>query len=160
ARREGVTPFMLLLAVFQALLRRLSGQDDVSVGTPISGRHRVELEPLIGFFLNTLVFRVDQPGDPSFRALLARVRALCLEAFSHQDLPFERLVDELQPKRSLSHSPLFQVHFVLLHEARDQVPVAGAGTSPHVSSAKFDLTLAVRVDGEDRISGGLTYKSD
>ncbi|HYG64762.1 MAG TPA: amino acid adenylation domain-containing protein, partial [Thermoanaerobaculia bacterium] len=160
-RRAGATPFMAALAVFQGLLRRITGQRDVSVGTPVSGRHHVELEALIGFFLNTLVIRVDLPGDPVFAGLLERVRDLCLEAYAHQDLPFERLVDELQPRRSLSHSPLFQVLFVLQHEA----PVSAAGEpgwSPWISEpavAKFDLTLSLAV-GERGIQGSLEYNTD
>ncbi|RMF36691.1 MAG: non-ribosomal peptide synthetase, partial [Chloroflexi bacterium] len=112
-RREGVTPFMLLLAAFQTLLHRYTGQDDISVGTPIANRNRAEIEGLIGYFANTLVLRTDLSGDPPFRELLKRVREVALGAYAHQDLPFEMLVDALQPERDLSHTPLFQVMFVL-----------------------------------------------
>src|SRR5262249_1455111 len=112
-RREGATLFMTLLAAFQTLLARYSGQHDIVVGTPITNRTHQELEGLIGFFLNTLALRVDLSGDPRFTELLSRVREMSLGAYAHQDLPFEKLVDELQPQRSLSYSPLFQVMFTL-----------------------------------------------
>ncbi len=113
SRQEGVTPFMTLLAAFHALLSRYSGQTDLVVGSPIAGRNRREVEGLIGFFANTLALRVDASGEVSFRELLGRVREVCLGAYAHQDLPFEQLVDALQPVRDLSRSPLFQVMFVL-----------------------------------------------
>jgi hypothetical protein len=124
SRKEGGTLFMTMLAAFQLLLARWSGQRDVVVGAPIAGRTHVELEGLIGFFVNTLVMRTSLSGNPSFQELLARVRDTALDAYSNQELPFERLVEELQPERSLNYNPLFQVLF------RWRTPVAAIGSSP------------------------------
>src|SRR5262249_31008081 len=121
ALREGVTPFMLLLAAFQTLLARYSGQDDIVVGSPTAGRDRAEVEGLIGFFVNLLVMRSDLSGDPTFRELLGRVKETCLAAYAHGALPYEKLVDELQPERSLSRDPLFQVTFAL-HKSLHELP--------------------------------------
>ncbi|HYH80070.1 MAG TPA: amino acid adenylation domain-containing protein, partial [Longimicrobium sp.] len=144
-RGEGATLFMTLLSAFQVLLGRYGGSEDVVVGSPISGRTRREVEDLIGLFLNTLVLRTDLSGNPSFREVLRRVREMTVGAFEHQEIPFERLVTELQPGRSLSYSPLFQVMFVLQEAERSESSAGnlelrgmGAGSS---GTSKFDLTL-------------------
>src|SRR5262249_6534633 len=113
SRREGVTLYMTLLAILQTLLWRYSGQEDIAVRTPIANRRRGELESLIGFFVNTLVLRTDVSGNPTFRELVQQVRETALGAYAHQDVPFEMLVEVLQPERSMSYTPLFQVLFVL-----------------------------------------------
>ena len=146
-RREGATLFMTLLAAFQVLLHRYSGQEDIAVGTPIAGRGRTELEGLIGFFANTLVLRSDLSGNPGFRELLARVRESALGAYTHQDLPFEKLVEELAPERDLSRNPLFQVMFALAERAGSALALEGVQVSRlplQTLSAKFDLSLSVR----------------
>nr|WP_244224482.1 non-ribosomal peptide synthetase [Corallococcus sicarius] len=161
-RREGVTPFMVLLAAFQAVLARYSGQDDVSIGSPIAGRTRAETEGLIGFFVNTLVLRTRLDGHPSFRELLARVREVTLGAYAHQDVPFEKLVEELRPERSLSHAPLFQVMLTFdstpkaVEQARSGLTLQPVEVEHRV--ARFDLTLGF-VDGEDGLTGGLEYST-
>jgi amino acid adenylation domain-containing protein len=140
----GATLYMTLLAAFQALLHRYSGQDDFAIGTPIAGRTRLELEPLIGCFVNTLALRAELAGNPGFRELLARVRLAAIDAYAHQDLPFEKLVEELQPRRGPARSPIFQVMFAL------QNAPAPALESPELAlrplptappAAKFELTL-------------------
>ncbi|MFL5540511.1 MAG: non-ribosomal peptide synthase/polyketide synthase [Longimicrobiaceae bacterium] len=162
ARREGATLFMTMLAAWQALLAKYAGQDDVVVGTPIAGRMRPEVEGLVGFFANTLALRGDLSGDPTFRALLARVRETTLGAYAHQEIPFEKLVDELQPERSLSHNPLFQAVFAL-----DNAPAAAPAvpglemTREDVlkGTAKFDLSLLLR-ERDGGVEGWLEYATD
>ncbi|HEX8276905.1 MAG TPA: amino acid adenylation domain-containing protein [Longimicrobiaceae bacterium] len=144
ATAEGATLFMLLLAAWQTLLLRYTGQDDLVVGTPIANRTRKEIEPLIGFFVNTLVLRGDLSGDPPFRELLRRVRETTLGAYAHQDLPFERLVEELQPERDLSRNPLFQVLFALQNAPEEHLELAGLKLTwqwVDSTTAKFDLML-------------------
>ncbi|HEV2736351.1 MAG TPA: amino acid adenylation domain-containing protein, partial [Longimicrobiaceae bacterium] len=161
-RRENATLFMTLLAGWQALLGRWSGRDDVVAGTAIAGRTRAELEGLIGFFVNSLVLRADLSGDPGFRGLLGRVRETTLGAFAHQDLPFERLVEELAPERSLTHNPLFQVMFALQNMERGVPALGDLETEPLAggdTGAKFDLGVALWEDGE-RILGRIDYRTD
>jgi len=134
SRRFGVTQFMTLLAGFQALLSRYSGQDDIVVGAPIANRNRGEVEGLIGFFANTLALRTSLRGDPTFRDLLERVKNTALGAYAHQDMPFERLVEDLRPERSLSHNPLFQVLFSLQNAPRGRGNLADSNSSHWVAS--------------------------
>lgn len=161
SRREGVTLFMTTLAAFKALLYRYSGQEDIVVGSPIAGRNRTELEALIGFFVNTLVLRTRFDGRLSFRELLRRVQKVALEAYAHQDLPFEMLVEELQPARDLSRNPMFQVMFQLVTAAGGQ-PEADATGLPlevTVETAKFDLTVTLSDTGGS-LTGSLEYNTD
>ncbi len=144
SRSEGVTLFMTLLAAFKTLLYRYTGQEDIIVGSPIANRNRVETEGLIGFFVNTLVLRTDLSGDPGFRELLSRVRQVTLDGYDHQDLPFEKLVEELQPVRDMSYSPLFQVAFALQNIELPSLELPGLTLSPvpiDPGTSKFDLTL-------------------
>lgn len=144
--REGTTLFMALLAVFQVLLHRYSGQDDILVASPIAGRRPTEIEPLIGFFVNMLVLRTDLSGDPTFLDLLKRVRETTLEAYDHQDLPFEKLVEELHPERSLNHSPLFQVSLAFQNAEAQTLQLSGLTIEPleiDTGTAKLDLLLSI-----------------
>ncbi|HKH48745.1 MAG TPA: amino acid adenylation domain-containing protein, partial [Thermoanaerobaculia bacterium] len=161
-RGERATLFMTLLAVFEVLLHRLSGQDDLLVGTPVANRNHSELEALIGVFVNTLVLRTDASGEPTFRELLARVREVALGAYAHQDLPFEKLVDALQVERDLSHTPLFQVAFVLQNAPLEVLELEQLSMRPleiDPGSAKFDLTLALSDRGA-ALQGWLEYNTD
>ena len=147
SQEQGCTLFMTLLAAFDTLLYRYTEQEDILVGTPIANRNRGEIEGLIGFFVNTLVLRTDLSGNPSFSELLTRVRQMAMEAYSHQDLPFEMLVETLQPERDLSHAPLFQVDFLLQNDPLSQVELTGLTVTPlpiESATAKFDLTLAMQ----------------
>ncbi len=162
SRRRGATVFMTLLAAFQGLLSRSTGQRDLSVGSPIAGRTRVEAEPLIGFFLNTLVLRGDLSGDPSFRELLRRTRASALDAYLHQELPFEKLIEELQPERDLAVSPLFQVLFVFQNTPHETLELPGLRTSPWPTGydhTKYDLTLFV-TETVRGLAGDLGYRTE
>ncbi|MDE1147116.1 MAG: condensation domain-containing protein [Azospirillaceae bacterium] len=155
ARQEGATLFMVLLATFKALLYRWSGQEDIVVGTLTAGRNRVDIEGLIGFFVNTLALRTDLSGNPRFRDLVRRVRTVTLEGFAHQDLPFEKLVGELRPERRLSQHPLFQVLFALQNiSAQTAAPPQGASPPPAADpapvaarTAKFDVALFMSPSG-------------
>ena len=153
---------MTLLAAFQVLLQRYSGQDDIAVGVPIAGRNRPELEGLIGFFVNTLVLRGDLSGDPSFADYLARVRACSLDAYAHQDLPFEKLVEELAPSRDLSRNPLFQISFALQNTPPPDWRLDGLDVQAVDgivdSSAKFDLYLAA-TESAGQLQGRIEYAS-
>jgi len=164
SQKEGVTLFMTLLSAFDLLLARYSGQNDIVVGTPISGRTRSELEGLIGFLVNTLPLRTDVSGNPTFREFLARVRETALQAYAHQDLPFERLVEELSPERDLSRSPIIQVLYIFENSTGKQkshigglelIPFRGAeGTT-----AKFDIQFSALVNPSG-LRLALTYNVD
>ncbi|WP_420127101.1 non-ribosomal peptide synthase/polyketide synthase [Longimicrobium sp.] len=161
-RSEGATLYMTLLAAFQVLLSEYAGSDDIVVGSPIAGRTHREVEELIGFFVNTLVLRTDLSGDPSFREVLGRVREATLGAYAHQELPFEKLVAELQPERSLSHSPLFQVMFTVQNAGDGGASLPGlsmSGVGAGLATAKFDLSLTLTVTAEG-LRGGLNYSTD
>ncbi|MBV9927461.1 MAG: amino acid adenylation domain-containing protein [Acidobacteria bacterium] len=162
ARAEGATLFMALLAAYQVLLHRYTGQDDVRIGTPVAGRNRAEVEGLIGFFVNTLVLRTDLSDAPTFRELLRRAREVSLESFARQDLPFQKLVEELQPERDLSRPPLFQVWFVLQNAPLSSLDLPGLTIAPfEVDSgiAQFDLSLDM-TETEQGLSGSVAYNSD
>ncbi|HEX2093151.1 MAG TPA: amino acid adenylation domain-containing protein, partial [Longimicrobiaceae bacterium] len=160
SRREGATLFMTLLAGWQVLLARYAGTEDVVVGTPIAGRTRVETEGVIGFFVNTLALRGEVGREASFRELLKQVRETTLGAYQHQDLPFEKLVEELVPERSLSHMPLFQVMFSLQNNQRGELRLGDAELEELEAAevpAKFDLTLTLDEAGDAGLGGTLEY---
>ncbi|GHO70191.1 hypothetical protein KSC_090830 [Ktedonobacter sp. SOSP1-52] len=164
SQREGVTLFMTLLAAFQVLLSRYSGQQDIAVGTPIANRTREEVEGLIGFFVNTLVLRSDLSGNPAFIELLARVRTMALGAYAHQDVPFEQVVEALQPQRDLSRSPLFQVLFELQSMGNgEELPGSAELQAENVAleqhSAKFELSVVVNENPEG-LQITLEYNTD
>ena len=162
AQQERVTLFMTLLAAFQTLLHRYTGQDDIIVGSPVAGRDRVETEKLIGVFINTLVLRTSLAGNPTFLSLLGRVRGMALGAFAHQDLPFEKLVEELQPERDLSRTPLFQVMFQLRNVPNPVVEVQGL----RIDDFEFDSGIAILdlaldvVDKPEGLSCLFNYNTD
>ncbi|MFB1485352.1 amino acid adenylation domain-containing protein, partial [Corallococcus sp. RDP092CA] len=162
ALKEGTTPFMVLLAAWQTLLSRYSGQDDISVGTPIAGRQRAETEGLIGFFVNTLVLRTTLDGDPTFRELLGRVRETTLGAYAHQEVPFEKLVEALAPTRDTSRTPLFQVSMTLQNAPEAALPLTDLtleGVEVEHRTAKFDLALGLG-ETANGLEGGLEFNTD
>ncbi|MEH1822381.1 MAG: amino acid adenylation domain-containing protein [Nostoc sp.] len=162
SEKSGATLFMTLLTGFVILLSRYSNQQDILVGSPIANRNRSEIESLIGFFVNILVLRTDVSGNPSFWELLQRVRQVATEAYSHQDVPFEQVVETLQPERNLNYSPLFQVMFVLLNTPPGKLELPGLSINSlevETPTAKFDLTLLM-TETEQGLSGSLEYNSD
>jgi amino acid adenylation domain-containing protein len=162
SQQERVTLFMTLLAAFQILLSRYSGQEDIIVGTPIAGRNQVETEGLIGLFVNTLAIRTNLSGNPTFRQLLSQIRAVTLGAYDHQDLPLEKLIEELNPERDISRSPLFQVIFAFQNTPSQPCELLGLTITPleiHSGIAKFDLTLDLKETSEG-IKGGIEYNTD
>ncbi|HJT64970.1 MAG TPA: amino acid adenylation domain-containing protein [Pyrinomonadaceae bacterium] len=162
AQQQRATKFMMLLAAFQTLLHRYSTQDDIAIGTPIAGRDRLETESLIGLFVNTLVLRGDLSGDPDFNELLCRVRDTAFAAYAHDDVPFEKLVEQLQPERDLSRTPLFQAAFVLQNDPVQSLEVSGLKLDPFpvdTGTAKFDLLLAI-VEEPNGLRGSVEYNTD
>ncbi|KAK3807010.1 MAG: Non-ribosomal peptide synthetase module [Benniella sp.] len=160
-RQHGVTLYMTILAAWGCVLSRLSGQDDIVIGSPTANRNHHQIEPLIGFFVNTLAIRIDLSGDPTVRQLLERVRMTCLDAQNYQDLPFEQVVDIVQPPRNLSHTPLFQVMFVLQNNEMSQWDLPGLETvdiDPSYDIAKFDMAL-VLFESESEIIGSMSYST-
>ncbi|MFN6501577.1 MAG: amino acid adenylation domain-containing protein [Nostoc sp. DedQUE01] len=155
SRQQGVTLFMTLLAGFKTLLYRYTGQTDILVGSPIANRNRAEIQSLIGFFVNVLVMRTDLSGDLSFEDLLARVKSTALEAYTHQDLPFEKLVEELKPSRDLSYNPLFQVMFVLQNVPKPNLSLSDVSITyeeGYNGTSKFDLTVFMEDSDEGLIA--------
>src|SRR5262249_11028764 len=162
SRHEGVTLFMTLLGVFQTLLQRYTQQDDIMVGIPIANRNRAEIEGLIGFFVNTLLLRTDLSGDPSFCQLLRRIREVALGAYMHQDIPFERLVEELQPERDLSRNPLCQVLFALQREPLQSIETQTLTLRPmefESGATRFDLEFHLW-ESREGFKGTLSYSTD
>lgn len=162
SQQSQATVFMTLLAAFSVLLSRYSSYDDIAIGSPIANRQQRELEALIGCFVNTLVLRISLKNNPTFKQLLAQVRQTALEAYEHQDLPFEKLVEELQPERSLSHSPLFQVMFILQNAPKSSHSLGDLEIRPikrKKTIAKFDLTLTM-TEKEEGFIGAFEYNSD
>jgi non-ribosomal peptide synthetase component F len=163
SQQESVTFYMTLLAGFQLLLHRYSGQDDFGVGTPIANRTRAELEPIIGLFINMLVIRVNMAGNPVFREFLQRVKMTLLEAYAHQDLNFEILVERLHPKRLANRSPFFQVMFILENIPINSLQIPGLEISMadvDTRTSKYDLSLYVSENGRDGLACRLEYATD
>ncbi|HVG19449.1 MAG TPA: amino acid adenylation domain-containing protein, partial [Blastocatellia bacterium] len=162
SQQETATLFMTLLAAFQTLLARYTGQTDIVVGAPIANRNRKEIEGLIGFFVNSLVMRTDLSGNPTFREALARVRKVALGAYAHQDLPFEMIIEEVQPERTASYNPLFQVVFSMLNTPSARLELPGLTISEYdlgMETEKFDLTLGM-VEYEGGLIASLGYNTD
>ncbi|MEE4185170.1 MAG: non-ribosomal peptide synthase/polyketide synthase, partial [Gammaproteobacteria bacterium] len=162
AEREGCTLYMLLLAAYGILLARHAGSDDIIIGSPIAGRQRREIEGLIGFFVNTLPLRLDLSGDPDFVTLLGRVKSVALSAFAHQELPFEKLVEELQPERDTAHPPLVQTLFALQNHLFENLGFGSSEVTPvdlHLGTAKFDLSLFM-LEHETGLIAALEYNTD
>lgn len=151
AQNNGTTFFMLMLAAFTVLLYRYSGQTDILIGVPVAGRNQIETESLIGLFVNTVVLRIDLSGNPRFSTLLAQVRNTMLEALANQDVPFEKVVQELQPVRSLSYNPVFQVMFATFQETGRSRSFGDLTANPYVvntATSRFDLSSAL-IEGAD-----------
>ena len=161
-RQEAVTLYMLLLAAYASLLYRYTGQEDILIGTPTANRKRAETEPLIGCFINTLVMRINVSGNPSFRELLGRVREVVLAAFEHDDVPFEKLVEELRPERGHSHQRIFQVWFVLQNAPMQTLELPDLTVSDFGllrETSQFDLALSM-MEIQEQLTATLNYNTD
>ena len=161
-QQSETTLFMILFTIYTILLFRYSNQEDIVVGTPIANRNFKEIEPLIGFFVNTLVLRIDLSGNPKFSELLHQVRQTALDAYAHQDLPFEKLVEELQPDRNLSHSPIFQTMFVFQNTPAEKLQLPELSLTPlriKSPTSKFDLTMFTE-ETEQGLRGEIEYNTD
>ncbi|ARK95674.1 non-ribosomal peptide synthetase [Burkholderia pseudomallei] len=161
SQRHGVTPYMTLLSSWAAVLSRLSGQEEVVIGSPVAGRNRTEVEALIGFFVNTLALRLDLSSEPTVGELLKRTKAQVLSAQAHQDLPFDQVVERVKPPRSTAHPPLFQVMFVWQNMPAGELTIPGLtirAVETPLQTAQFELTLSLREAGDD-IVGHLNYAS-
>jgi hypothetical protein len=162
SRKEGVTLYITLLAAFKAMLYQYTGQTDLVIGTPVAGRNRAEIEGLIGFFVNTLILRSDLSGNPSFHELLRRVRDVCLGAYAHQELPYQKLVETLHPKRGTRRGSLAQVFFAFQNAPRQPLKIPGLTVTrvrTDVGSAKAALTLFMW-EAEECLTGSLNYAAD
>ncbi|MEM8933349.1 MAG: condensation domain-containing protein, partial [Acidobacteriota bacterium] len=162
ARAEDATPYMANLAILAIFLRRLTGQDDLLIGTPVTNRNRTELEAQIGFYVNSLAIRVDLSGEPTFRQLLRRVRDRCLPAFEHRDLPFERLVQELEVERDMSRNPIYQVDFAFQNFPKPYLRTPGLTLSPfetREAAARVDLEFDLK-ESHDGFEGFIRFNSD
>ncbi|MBE9209303.1 AMP-binding protein [Nostoc sp. LEGE 06077] len=162
SQKEGVTVFMTFLATFQTLLHSLSHQEDIIVGSPVAGRNQTKTQGLIGFFINTLVLRTNLSGNPTFRELLGRVKKVSIEGYAHQDVPFEKLVEELQPKRNLSYNPLFQVMFIFQNTGIPSIELPELNWQPQEvdsGTSKFDLKLSIWEKASE-FQGSIEYQTD
>ncbi len=162
ARSEGATFYIATLAAFGAVLYRRSGADDIVIGSPIANRTRVELQPVIGFFSNTLVLRLRLGGNPSFRELLGRVRDTATRAYAHQELPFEKVVEAVAPRRNPGYNPLFQVNFRSQVSARKELSLAGPGGEVlrvDIGFSRFDLALELELR-DTALEGYVEYDTD
>jgi non-ribosomal peptide synthetase component F len=162
SQREGVTLFMTLLTAFQMLLSRYSGQEDIVVGTPVANRTHVELEGMVGCFINLLALRTDLTGNPGFRELLRRVREMTLAAYAHQNIPFEQVVEAMQLRHDLSHTPLFQVLFVLQNMPHPTLELTGVSLRTlgiENNSTQFDVILSLE-EVEEGLYGYFQYNTD
>ncbi len=163
AKENNATLFMVLLTTFQTLLSKYSGQDDICIGTPVANRNRSEIENLIGFFVNTVVIRTDLSGDPSFTSLLKKVKNASVEAFAHQDLPFEKLVDVLNIERNVSHSPIFQVMFSFQNFIKQNISLPGISLEQielDSKNAKFDINITMSESINGQLVGAFEYNTD